>query len=214
MFARTTVLVTVLGVLTVVSAQTLKQPWALTLDERIARRSDPRAAQDRAVQANTAGFMNVADAFTGRTHRELFMPTQIFDMLMQNAYVVGSEEQAAAFRRSQMGDAMQQGLPAHFWSRLEIVTAPYIADARAVHGLGRSLANLDRTERKRVRDELEILQRDACGSRADALAAARREFGAERFDRFLYGAIASNMFHAADQVPRAAQLRWIENGCR
>jgi hypothetical protein len=65
-----------------------------------------------------------------------------------------------------------------------------------------------------MEEALELKHGDACRSRADALAAARKEFGRERFDRFLYEVIAVHMFLAADRLPDPEILRQAELGCR
>ena len=61
---------------------------------------------------------------------------------------------------------------------------------------------------------LELKRTDVCRSRAEALAAARKAFGRERFDHFLYEYVAINMFEITDRLPTAEQLRQWEGGCR
>ena len=212
MLGRTAVLLTVMGVLTVVSAQTAKQRRLASLDERIAARTDPQQAYERVVMR--AGLSHGAvDSFGGRTHSDLFMPSEVFQMLMNFAYLP-SESRSESYRRAKADVVVQHGLPPDFWERLEVVAASHIADARLVREIGATVPKLHGAERERVMEDLAIRQRDSCRSRADALAAARSEFGAERFDRFLYDAVAVNMFHATDQLPSPENLLWRERGCR
>ena len=68
--------------------------------------------------------------------------------------------------------------------------------------------------RSDAQEALDLKQIESCRSRAEALSAARREFGSKRFDRFLYEVIAVNMFHVAEELPRAEDLRRAEGGCQ
>ncbi|HEV7769011.1 MAG TPA: hypothetical protein VGQ76_28720 [Thermoanaerobaculia bacterium] len=164
-------------------AQTPQEPWALTLDERIALRTNPDIA--------------VTD-FNGQTHPELFLPTEVFRSLIQLAFP-GSPRSGQLLRNGLMPEVKRLDLPPDFWERLRSVSTIYIADSF--------------TEPDLREDELALKQRDVCRSRATALADARREFGQERFDRFLYEGIAVSKFRSDDRLPTLELLRHIEEGC-
>jgi len=199
-----------------------KPAWAWTLEERIAARADRDLARERVRAARRVQTTNVipnddsrrwVDEFTGQTHPELFLPHEIFRTLITLSYL-GSQRGNHLFRSGLMSDVARHGLPADFWSRLESLSAPYIADSWAVQDAGKSLSTLTGPARAKTQKYLASRQLDACRSRADALAAARREFGAERLDRYLYEVIAPNKFHAEDSLPDPKILRYVEGGCR
>lgn len=219
MLIKTMLMVTVIGVLPAVYAQSPKRPWSLSLEERIALRTNRALAGERArgegrVRANVReGAPPLADSFDGRTHPELFLPHQVFRSLMDMAFL-GGAKRGEWIREAMRAEVQEHGLPPDFWERLRVVSAIHISDATAVNDIAASLRQLHGRARRQAEYELALKQADTCRTAADALAAARREFGAEHFDRFLYDAIAIHMFHAADQLPEAEDLRKIERGCR
>lgn len=83
---------------------------------------------------------------------------------------------------------------------------------RALDEMEIAVRELPEAER---RPDLLSARHDAvCRTRADALEKARREFGRERFDRFLYEVMAVNMFSTAFVTPvNPALLRRAEEGC-
>ncbi|HVE72382.1 MAG TPA: hypothetical protein VNI54_13545 [Thermoanaerobaculia bacterium] len=201
------------------SAQTVKPAWALTTEERIALRTDARLAKERVhgaarIRANVQvnGLM-AADSFEGRTHPELFLPSEIFRTLMRQAYL-GSESSSSQFRRAKTPTVANHGLPVDFWERLEKVSAAYIMDVRAADALGATLRRTRGRARSDVMADLQRIQFAACANQAAALSAARQEFGQEKLQRFLYDSVAIHMFHVADELPRVEDLRRAERGCR
>jgi hypothetical protein len=205
-----------------VFAQQAKAPWTLTVDERIALRTSPELATERVgggkrLQTSSESVANrnvAADAFNGQTHPELFLPHEVFEEVISLAFLA-SPRTSEVVRTGFLPEVKQHGLPPDFWQRLEAVSAVYASDSRAVDDLisadipqGRSPA------RQRLEEALALKHADACRSRADALAAARKEFGRERFDRFLYEVIAVNMFYTADRLLDPEVLRQAERGCR
>jgi len=198
-----------------------KEPWALTLEERIALRTDPVLARERVEGARRAQPKSVstnadvrsADDFNGQTHPELFLPGEVFRSLI-NMSVLSPPRSSQLVRKGLMREVKKHGLPPDFWERLQNVSAIYVADSWAERDLGESLHETTGAARAQVQTKLALKQTDVCRSRADALAAARKEFGRERFDRFLYGAIAINKFRSETELPTAEILRWSEGGCR
>jgi hypothetical protein len=198
-------------------AQTTKEPWALTLEERIALRTNPglakervRAAKDRADLLRLKSSGVAADEFTGRSNPELFLPHQVYRTLMGMTFLRSS---APRNREALMIEVLSYGLPSDFWDRLGAISARYISDSQELDALGESWQKQNGAAKARTERHIVAKKRDLCRSRAEAIAAARKEFGQERFDRFMYEVFAETMFHAADQLPRAQDLRYIEMGC-
>lgn len=219
-----TVAVLVLAVMAVVPviAQSPKQPWMLTLDERIALRTNPGLARERVrdgkdLQTSSESAADpdvVVDAFDGKTHPELFLPYQVFDELVGLAFL-GPPGMNDGIRAGFLPEVKRHGMPGDFWQRLQTVSTVYLADYRAVSDLlDTDSPHLNTPARQRMDAALQLKHADACRSRADALAAARKEFGRERFDRFLYEVIAVHMFSVADRLPDPEILRQAERGCR
>lgn len=204
-------------------AQQTSQPWRMTLEERIALRTDPQLARERVrhsmgakksiAPAATPRARLAADQFDGKSHPELFLPHEVFRSLMTLSFL-GPVRNGDRFRKGLMPEVRRVGLPADFWERLRSASAIYLSDSFSEHDLGASLSRQSGVARRRTEQALSLKQLDVCRSRADAIAAARREFGSERFDRFLYEVIAVNKFHSEERLPGAEVLRWAEGGCR
>jgi hypothetical protein len=206
-------------------AQVRKQAWTYTLDERIALRTDVERARERVRTAGavrTGGRIRTTgvpalgpevDAFDGRSHPELFLPHEVFREFMRLTTQTNATKQRL-IREALTPDVRRVGLPDDFFERLGAVTAVYAAKSAAEHEIGQGLHLLEGAAMTRAKAQLAIQQADVCRSRAEALDAARREFGAERFDRLLYEVMAVNMFTIADRLPDARLLRRAERGCR
>lgn len=197
-----------------------RQAWEWSVEERIALRADPVAANDR-VAASRKGVKaattqatqeRIVDSFTGVTHPELFLPHEVFDKLMQLAFLlnprVGDE-----FRKDMKPIVAEYGLPPDFWERLRNISVIYMADVHRAYD-NPSARNLRHQPDQRERDVFNRNYEVMCRSRAEALAKARAEFGAERFDRFLYGAIARNMFKTVFDPEDVIALRRAAEGCQ
>jgi len=200
-----------------------RQVWAWTLEERIAARTDAAAARERvrgAARGKAAAnstpdpeLSPTVDSFDGKGHPELFLPHEVFRTLIAQAFL-GSSRGRELFRRGLRPEVQRHGLPADFWERLESLSAVYVADTFAEIDLGDGLRERSGADRARAAQALALKQSDACRSRAAAIDAARKQFGAERFDRFLYEVVAVNMFHVADRLPDPELLRQHARGCR
>lgn len=189
-----------------------RKPWRFTVEERIALLTDPELTRERARRHEQSARVKVVDAFDGRTHPELFLPHELFRTLIDHAFL-GPARSGDLFRRGFLPEVERHGLPSDFWKRLQNVSAVYIADAWAEVDLLAAAAQQTESGRK-ARETLRARQHDLCASRAAALAAARKEFGEETFDRFLYEGIAPGMFRVEDRVPDANVLRYVAGGCR
>lgn len=206
-----------------------KKAWEYTDEERIALRTDPELARERvreSVQREAARVKAGArppatpnspseDYFEGSTHPELFLPSEVFRSLMTLAFPE-PQRSGEEFRKALSSEAerLEIELPADFWKRLQSISKSYLADTTAESDLGRSIQQLGGWKRRQNEELLALKQRDVCGSRAEAIAAARKEFGRKTFDRFLYEVIAVNKFHSEDPLPTPELLRWVEGGCR
>jgi hypothetical protein len=202
-----------------VSAQQARQPWTFTLEERIALRTNPELARERVRGAvrgqptSNADAQSSADRFDGKSHPELFLPHEVFRSLMTLAFL-GPARNGERFRKGLTPEVVRLGLQQDFWERLRSVSAVYLSDSWSEADLGASLREQSGKARRDAERTLSLKQLDVCRSRADAIAAARKEFGSERFDRFLYEVIAVNKFHSEHRLPAPEVLRWAEAGCR
>lgn len=221
---KTVLLLAVLSSVSLIAqAQAPKEPWTLTVEERIALRTNLELARERVRRARRPQTLEAptanremrpsADDFDGKTHPELFLPHEVFRTLVNLAFL-GPPRTGQLFRKGFMPEVKRRGLPPDFWERLRSVSAIYVADSQALMEIGPGARQQSGRARDRAEQALALKQGDECRSRADALAAARSEFGRERFDRFLYEVIAVNKFHSEDRLPDPKLLRWAEEGCR
>jgi hypothetical protein len=175
-----------------------KQAWQFTDEERLALRTNATLARQRVAESrqrratNSIHAMSVqqerlADSLDG-AHPELFLPFEVFRNFVDLASDPRSRD---AFRHFSAANVRNAGLPPDFWQRLDPIIAFHVADLRAEKDLLTSHSKLSGPERERVVAALQLKQADVCHSRADALAAARKAFGREHFDRFLYEYVAS-----------------------
>lgn len=204
-----------------VGPPTAKPAWQFTDDERIVLRTNTALAEQRVaerrqsrttahIHAASADEQQLADSLDG-AHRELFLPFEVFSEFVNLAFDPRSRD---AFRHFSAAEVRNAGLRPDFWERLDAVIAFHVADVRAERDLLASRSKLSGAARERVVKALDLKRTDVCRSRAEALAAARKTFGRERFDRFLYEYVAINMFQIADRLPTAEELRQWEGGCR
>jgi len=201
--------------------QPAKPAWQFSDDERIALRTDAALARQRVaerrqrhtttgIHAASVGGQQLADSLDG-AHRELFLPFEVFRNFVDLAFDPRSRD---TFRHFSAAEVRNAGLPPDFWERLDPIIAFHVADVRAERDLLTSRSKLSGPARARVVAALELKRADVCRSRADALAAARKTFGREHFDRFLYEYVAINMFQVTDRLATAEQFRQWEGGCR
>jgi len=88
-----------------------------------------------------------------------------------------------------------------------------VQSRRAQRGLARGLPGASPEERARILARIAVLQEDNCAARAAAYASARAALGGERFDRFLYVAVAPDMYIRARSAADSIRLRFIQGGC-
>jgi len=206
----------VLVLMPMMQAQPAERPaWDWTTEERLAVRTDAEAARARVEkserrQRRAAQATRPVDTITGKDNPELFLPHQVFEELVHLAFMRGARD-GEMLREGFSIEAKPLELPADFWDRLRTITTIYQSDLRAF-----SEANKQAWQTKSERDRQIVAQRYdiMCRSRAEALSEARKAFGRQRFDRFLYGVVVRGMFSTAFSPVNGELLRRAEEGCR
>jgi len=202
-----------------VEVRKVKEPWEWTTEERLEARYDPQGINQRNLRAteewgatpktlqDEASRMIRVD---GEWNPELFLPWELFQHLVGSGYL-GPQEFLEPWREVRMDRARHLPLGERFWQRLETAIGPYLALARAERqGLETPRGLADSTDDA----DAEVASQLLCEARADALEAARQEFGAQTFDRFLYEAVAPGVGigHSVDRGPWI--LEYVGRGCR
>ena len=207
-----------------------KPAWKWSLDERIDQRFDSHFRKARAEQAAEASkrrnsFDQFQDPFfdtaksgrsdiysiDGQQTPELLLPFELFNSLLGSCCSPGGEGMASPRRRIEEG-ATALGFGSDFWDRLEKAAAPLLSLER--EDFRRAMA--DRSGSK-PEIELKMASQEIrlCRARANALAAAKAEFGEEPFLRLLYEVIAPSMsIDYIDKEGLPNHLRYIQGGCK
>lgn len=190
-----------------------KRAWEVSVEERIGERSDRSAARARverarkekraptSVKDGQVTWLNVTDVIYGRQTPHLLLPTELFENIVRNGFILTGYREAVAH------GIAHAGLPSTFWTDLERVSQLYLEDLREQHRLAE------------MRDKIashglqQALHSRLCANRADALANARRMFGPS-LDVFMYQHIAPTISLHIDHVETAASLEARERGCR
>lgn len=191
-----------------------RRAWEWSVEERIAARTNPDLARERVRAKHPAAKPGaIADAYSGKTHPELFLPYQVYEQLVRMAFAHDARS-GEIIREGFMPEVRRHGFPEDFWERLRAGAAVYLADDRALRTRIATPHAAGANGREQKDKTLALLNTDVCRSRAQGLAAARKEFGRERFDRFLYEIIAVSMFTTAYSADDPELLRHAERGCR
>ncbi|HEX9984206.1 MAG TPA: hypothetical protein VGF69_13145 [Thermoanaerobaculia bacterium] len=196
------------------SDNSAKPAWELTLDERLAARTNATGAAERiarharsarhGARVSTAAWADVID---GNVNPELFLPTELFQSVVRRGFV------GETWRDAHQQDLEALQLPADFWDRLERVAGPFIGDLRQQEALLVSGKEMDAAGRAEIDRRLAASYPTLCRHRADALAAARAEFG-PLLDRFMYEYVVRGQVQFAQELADGARLRAEERGCR
>ncbi|HEY0144176.1 MAG TPA: hypothetical protein VGF48_25035 [Thermoanaerobaculia bacterium] len=169
-----------------------------------------RAEMDEEIGGGRSGVVVI-----GKHNPELFMPWELM------AHVVGflaDEERFARYvpRWADRGAATRLG--DDYLPRLQKIVGSVIAAENERERL-QLLKNSGKASNPgAVQAEWSRANASLCPLRAEALAAARAEFGREAFDRFLYEAVAPDVIiigvvgHTAETAVDTSQ--WIEAGCK
>jgi hypothetical protein len=190
-----------------------KPAWQWTLDERLAARFDPAAqARREAAHRDVVAHLHLngpADVVEGKEAPELYLPTELFSHLLRVAFPPPGAG-ATLPRRAIEERAASLGFTGDLWPRLEIAVAPHL-DLQL--GSSRLFGPAPALGGKGLFGK-EATQRAQCRHQADALAAAKAEFGEEQFLRLLYEVVAPTvrLSYSVNWMSRA-EARYIEQGC-
>lgn len=169
---------------------TSAQPWALTLEERAAKRAaaESHRSHGGAQTANATTPFRIDGAVTP----ELFFPNELFTQLVAQA----SYDKAASSPIRAVYNEYVRLLgwqSDSFWRDVLEATAAYRESIRAN-------PRPDPATSRRI-----------CSQRAEALTELRRRY--PRFDEFLYRAVAPRMSQVLWH-PYSGSVLWIESGCQ
>jgi len=175
-----------------------KGSWSWSVEERLAARFSPDALKAR----------SHVQVVHGKQTPELFLPWELFDQLINLGFDSQGEEQLTA-RRLIEEHAAALGFGVDIWQRLEASASPFVdlrrAEAKLAKGHSTSPADVVQGQDMALR---------LCQTRAEAIAAAKAEFGEEQFLRLLYGAVAPTFSRAYVVEGLADYLRYVEGGCQ
>lgn len=196
----------------VANPQADKQPWQWSDEERLTARFDPRAMIERneayarsqvraASSERRAARPAMNYVIDGRRNPELLMRHELLEHLVRG---IGSNKaDAEKYRRALAPSLGEVGLNAGtFWAELEAATSPYLSLRERFAARGRGYG---RAEEKAL-----------CAARADALSAAEKHFGPEKFDKLLYVGVAPYIIYTQSTTyPDATgRLRREARGCQ
>jgi hypothetical protein len=196
------------------AATTTGRPaWQWSIEERIAARCNPAAAQARAkgspVSAMAVGGLQTAyaDVISGKTNPELFLPTELFEAVVRGAFLV------EGWREVYAKDMAKAGLPVDFVTSLKLISASYLPLLREQQQIRTRRSGMGPGDHAVAVARLAALDIDMCRARYAALTATRARFGIA-LDRFLYGPVARSRVMYFDDLSNAAALTAREKGCR
>jgi len=207
-----------------------KAPEDWTIEDRLAVRFDPGDMQRREA-AHTQEVETVfhqkppapppgvkredQSIIIGRHHPELFLPIELFDSLVEAAFLPDRQERAA-YRQEVERRLVSAGLdPRSFWPALETIAREPIRLRSEFSEIALKLNKAAPEERQALNQRLQEIDTALCGPQAVALAETEERFGHQRVDRFLYRAVAPQ--GELGEPARAVweqRLRAREAGCR
>lgn len=192
-----------------------KAIWTWSIEERLAQRFDPARTSQRMTADDAAERPARWGAVDGASHPELFLPSELFISLMGG---LDSDPEMQRVSRDMLRAPIRAfGLEEEtFWTELERATQAYLTPARRRAALLSKMAGVRAAEQQQILDEAQRMDVDLCTKRAAALTSARRQFGRETFDRFLYTVVAPSLSIAAvtPSSDTREQLLYVEGGCR
>lgn len=195
-----------------------KKAWEWTTEERIASRTNAALAADRVramkgsspasrIASNSASGARMTDGIDGNRNPELFLPHELFEILIRHGYV------GETWRDYYAPDMLvASNLPADFWDRLEVAAPDYVAGVQRENELLLKMKGATPAERERLQREIASMIPTMCRARIAGLRNARKAFGAS-FDRFLYEHVAPGSSMATDDPLDGDRLRTAAEGC-
>jgi hypothetical protein len=173
-----------------------RPPWSWTVEERLARRLNPRLLAERSRENARQLGDESADrpkfVIDGRENPELFLPTELMSFFLADADDANGQAARTAYG-DQLAGFEWEAVP--FWHHVDDAAADYYR-----------LLKLDAQRRTSE------IERELCARRFDALVAMRRQY--PRFDEFLYTAVARRHTFVSNDVNPAGWLTWLDGGCR
>lgn len=168
-----------------------RAPWKWTLEERLARRLDQTHIAERAKKAGNPRVFVIE----GRENPELFLPGELMSSVL-NTFI--PELHRARTQAAYAPEIESFGWdPEAFWRDVQMSAGKYHTLLEKHPGAGRT----------------EEISRMICAEKIAALHELRRRY--DRFDEFLYTAIAPRITQSSAYAPPSAErTRWTEGGCR
>lgn len=203
--------------------------WQWTVEERLAKRYDPKAmaaraaeeaekekafrernpelAEDPLFKTDYPGRPPVENIDGAKTP-ELFLVWELFTFFLERDLPVnGSIHEYDRQRIEQRAAAL--GFGHDLWTRLEKATAPFNELRREAR---LQPSRFGKSKLGFAMDPEDLL---LCRVRAEAIDAAKAEFGEEAFLRLLYEAVAPEHAITGMLAPGLAEhLRFVEGGCK
>jgi hypothetical protein len=194
----------------------VRAAWEWSDEERIQLRIEEGHRQDR---ESTDGSIPVGKhhyVIDGSKHPELFTPDELFSSLIGSLHLANeNERQTSMALRTE--DLQAEGFDvALFWLELRAIVVDYFLQLDRIALDREALAKSPDHDREGQEQVLRSDRMAACRARFVALQDARRVFGKERFDRFLYVRVASKLSSGQDGsfADEAEGMRFIARGCR
>lgn len=200
---------------------TPKQAWEYTDEERFAMRFDPVSMRERAEHSarqrgrtselDAIADGNVPNVVEGLRNPELFLPFELFTLLIRDAYFAEPEWQQMTRKRLQPFGAGDD-----FWSAMESSAEPMINTRIEERELSKKLSSATSDEeRRRISGEYDAATGQAhCAIRYEALRRATEVIGRERLYRVLYEGIAPGLSTTSRDPDLYSRFQFLNGGCR
>jgi hypothetical protein len=189
---RITALLFATFAVSIAAAQPAKEPWKWTTEERLRVRFDASARSARLAEyarseTRSAGAASGSDVdvIDGRTHPELFLPSELFEALvfLRVTKPQWLRDDVASRSDDVLRSAAEQ-------SRFAAMTDVYGKTLLQERALLTEKASAGSRRAAAIDAALEELRKTKRTAEAAALREVRKTFGRERFDRFLYTVVA------------------------
>ena len=172
-----------------------KAAWEWTDEERIKVRFDRTGVRERVID--------------GSRDPALFLPVELLDVLLEGLSSDGSFRNAA--RAALAKDILEMGYTEDvFWKKLDQISAPYLALLAKPRNV-----TVQRVKTPDGSVTSFPIDMDRCVARHNLLQSARTTFGAQKFKRFLYTAVAPEIVRVVEtqQEDPAQEILFIARGC-
>ena len=185
-----------------------KPAWEWQLIDRVTVRTHPSAVE--ALRVTSTASDRYAVRIDGRRNPELFLPIELFRNLLSG--LSGDPSGRPVLREAFAPVVERLTLPPDFLDQIAETSSEYIAAHKRIRRLNAELA--ERPGADDVRSERDVLGAAQCATLFEALESARARYGRERFERFLYEAVAPGMVVVLAEPEDAVDLLKWEGGCK